>query len=184
MRRLSLGLLACVAISLISCGNDSDPFLIDTTRVGSLTKEIQINQLDSVFSEDSIVRKNSGSEFFNSTSEIEIFDKEGKPLLILEPIQQFDSTSTVGYIQIMDSRFQTAKGLNNASTFGDVVKNYEISRIENTLNSAVVFIDELNLYLTIDKKDLPSSLRYDTDTRISASQIPDDAKIKYLMVSW
>ena len=184
MKRLSLGLLACIALSIISCGNDSDPFLIDTTRVGSLTKEIQINQLDSVFSEDSIVRKNSGTEFFNSTSEIEIFDKEGKPLLILEPIQQFDSTSTVGYIQIMDSRFQTAKGLNNASTFGDVVKNYEISRIENTLNSAVVFIDELNLYLTIDKKDLPSSLRYDTDTRISASQIPDDAKIKYLMISW
>ncbi len=182
MKRLSL--LAFISISLLSCGRDADPFLIDTTRVGSLTKEIKINQLDSIFSEDSIVRKNSGSNFFNSTSEIEIFDKEGKPLLILEPIQQFDSTSTVGYIQIMDSRFQTAKGLSNASTFGDVVKNYEISRIENTLNSAVVFIDELNLYLTIDKKDLPSSLRYDTDTRITASQIPDDAKIKYFMVSW
>lgn len=182
MRRL--GLVACITISLISCGRDSDPFLIDSMRVGSLTKEIRINQLDSVYSEDSIVRKNSGGQFFNSTSEIEIFDKEGKPLLILEPIQQFDSTSTVGYIQIMDSRFQTAKGLSSASTFGDIVENYEISRIENTLNSAVIFIDELNLYLTIDKKELPSSLRYDTDSRISASQIPDDAKIKYLMVSW
>lgn len=171
-------------MSLISCGKDSDPFLIDTTRVGSLTKEIKINQLDSVFSEDSIVRKNAGTDFFNSTSEIEIFDKEGKPLLIIEPIQQFDSTSTVGYIQIMDPRFQTAKGLNSASTFGEVVENYQISRIENTLNSAVIFIDELNLYLTIDKKDLPTSLRYDTDTRITASQIPDNAKIKYLMVSW
>jgi hypothetical protein len=182
MKRLSL--LACITIILISCGRDSDPFLIDSSRVGSLTKEIRINQLDSVFSEDSIVRKNSGEEFFNSTSEIEIFDKDGKPLLILEPIQQFDSTSTVGYIQIMDPRFQTAKGLSMASTFGDVVENYEISRIENTLNSAVVFIDELNLYLTIDKKELPSSFRYDTNSRISASQIPDDAKIKYFMVSW
>jgi hypothetical protein len=182
MKRLSL--LACITISLISCGRNSDPFLIDSSRVGSLTKEIRINQLDSVFSEDSIVRKNSGEEFFNSTSEIEIFDKDGKPLLILEPIQQFDSTSTVGYIQIMDPRFQTAKGLSMASTFGDVVENYEISRIENTLNSAVVFIDELNLYLTIDKKELPSSFRYDTNSRISASQIPDDAKIKYFMVSW
>ena len=182
MKRLSL--LAFITISLISCGRNSDPFLIDSSRVGSLTKEIRINQLDSLFSEDSIVRKNSGEQFFNSTSEIEIFDKDGKPLLILEPIQQFDSTSTVGYIQIMDTRFQTAKGLNRASTFGDVVENYEISRIENTLNSAVVFIDELNLYLTIDKKELPSSLRYDTDSKISASQIPDDAKIKYLMVSW
>ncbi len=177
-------LLVLTTISLTSCGLDSDPFLIDATRVGALTKEIKINQLDSVFSEDSIVRKNSGEQFFNSTDEIEIYDKDGKPLLILEPIQQFDSTSTVGYIQIMDPRFQTAKGLSNASTFGEVVKNYTISRIENTLNSAVIFIDELNLYLTIDKKDLPTSLRYDTDSRISASQIPDDAKIKYFMVSW
>ena len=104
--------------------------------------------------------------------------------MILEPIQQFDSTSTVGYIQILDSRYETAKGLNINSTFGDVVENYGISRIENTLNSAVVFIDELNLYLTIDKKELPTSLRYDTDTRITASQIPDNAKIKYFMISW
>lgn len=182
MKKLSL--LAFITISSIACGRDSDPFLIDNSRVGSLTKEIKLNQLDSVFSGDSIVRKNSGNDFFNATNEIEIYDKDGKPLLVLEPIQQFDSTSTVGYIQILDSRYQTEKGLSNISTFGEVVENYTISRIENTLNSAVVFIDELNLYLTIDKKDLPTSLRYDTDSRISASQIPDNAKIKYFMVSW
>jgi len=182
MKRLILGTIIC--ISLLACGRDSDPFLIDSTRVGSLTKEVRINQLDSVFSEDSIVRIGSGNEFLSSNNEIQIFDKEGKPLLILEPIQQFDSTSTIGYIQILDSRFQTEKGLSNISTFGDVVENYKISRIENTINSAVVFIDELNIYLTIDKKQLPASLRFDTDAKISASQIPDDAKIKYFMVSW
>lgn len=182
MKRIILGSL--ITLSIIACGRDSDPFLIDSTRVGTLTKEIRINQLDSVFSEDSIVRSGSGNEFLNSNNEIQIFDKEGKPLLILEPIQQFDSTSTIGYIQILDSRFQTEKGLSNISTFGDVVENYQISRIENTINSAVVFIDELNLYLTIDKKELPASLRFDTDAKISASQIPDSAKIKYFMVSW
>ncbi len=182
MKRLILGTI--ISISLIACGRDSDPFLIDSTRVGSLTKEVRINQLDSIFSEDSIVRIGSGNEFLSANNEIQIFDKEGKPLLILEPIQQFDSTSTIGYIQILDSRFQTEKGLSNISTFGDVVENYKISRIENTINSAVVFIDELNLYLTIDKKELPASLRFDTDAKISASQIPDNAKIKYFMVSW
>ncbi len=182
MKKLILGTF--ISIGLIGCGRDSDPFLIDGTRVGSITKEVRINQLDSVFSEDSIVRTGSGNLFLNSSNEIQIYDKEGKPLLILEPIQQFDSTSTIGYIQILDSRFQTEKGLSNMSTFGDVVENYRISRIENTINSAVVFIDELNLYLTIDKKELPASLRFDTDAKISASQIPDNAKIKYFMVSW
>lgn len=182
MRKIALFTLT--ALFLTACGQDSDPHLIQNNRVGALNREAQINQLDSIFENDSLVRKTSGERLLNAVTEIEVYDKDGTPLLILEPVQQFDSTSTVGYIQILDSRYETAKGLNVESTFGDVVEKYTISRIENTLNSAVVFIDELNLYLTIDKKELPSNLRYDTDTRITASQIPDDAKIKYLMVSW
>lgn len=168
----------------MSCGRDSDPFLIDTNRVGPITKETRINQLDSIFKNDSIVRNSSNSQFLSVANDIEIYDRDGSALLILEPVQQFDSLSTIGYIQILDPKFRTEKGLNIKSTFGDVAKKYTISRIENTLNSAVVFIDELNLYLTIDKKELPSSLRYDTDTGIIASQIPDNAKIKYFMISW
>lgn len=171
-------------IFLFACGRDSNPNLIEATRVGPLTKEVQINQLDSVFKNDSVVRNLSGTRFSGATSDIEIYDKDGTPLLILEPMQQFDSTSIISYIQILHPKFETAKGVNVNSTFGDITKNYTISRIENTLNSAVVFIDELNLYLTIDKKELPSDLRYDTDTQITASHIPDDAKIKYLMISW
>lgn len=182
MKKISL--ITLTAIILTACGRNSDPYLIESNRVGPLTREIRINQLDSIFQNDSLVRKASGERFLNTTTEIEVYDKDGSPLLILEPVQQFDSTSTVGYIQVLDPRFETAKGLNVNSTFGDVVEKYTISRIENTLNSAVVFIDELNLYLTIDKKELPSNLRYDTDTRITAAQIPDDAKIKYFMISW
>jgi len=173
-----------LVMSLISCGKESSPFLIDANKVGPLTRDSQISQLDSIFENDSIARKTSTSGSLASSNEIEIFDRDGTPLLILEPVQQFDSTSTIGYIQVLDPRFETAKGLSTESTFGDVVKNYSISRIENTLNSAVIFIDELNLYLTIDKKDLPTDLRYDTDMRIHESQIPDNAKIKYLMISW
>ncbi len=182
MKKFSL--LSLICITLFACGSDDSPFLIDNNRVGPLTKEIKISQLDSIFKNDSIVKNTAGDRQVKTPNNIEIFDRDGTPLLILEPIQQFDSTSTVGYIQVLDPRFETAKGLSTQSTFGDVVKHYSISRIENTLNSAVVFIDELNLYLTIDKKELPSSLRYDTDTRITASQIPDNAKIKYFMISW
>jgi hypothetical protein len=64
------------------------------------------------------------------------------------------------------------------------MKDYNISRIENTLNAAVVFLDEINAYITIDKKELPSDLRYDTDSKIRASQIPDEARIKYFMIYW
>ncbi|WP_081208957.1 hypothetical protein [Salegentibacter sediminis] len=178
-------LILILAISIISCQKDEDnPFLITATQVGSIKKDLRINKLDSIFPQDSIITQTSGEQQLRSTDEIKIFEKGGKPLLILEPLQEFDSTSTIGYIRILDPRYETKAGLNIESTFKDIVENYNISRIENTLNAAVVFLDEINAYITIDKKELPSNLRYDTDSRIRASQIPDDAKIKYFMIYW
>lgn len=177
-------LLLFIAGFFLSCNRDEDPYLITPNRVGLLTKEVQVNELDSIYANDSIVRQVNQGEFFRNNNEIRIYDKSGNQLLLLEPVQAFDSTSTIGYIQIMDSRFETSKGLNTQSTFRDIVENYSISRIENTLSAAVIFIDEINAYLTIDKKELPAELRYDTETRIQASQIPDDAKIKYFMIGW
>lgn len=177
----TLGLLAF----LTSCNKDKDnPFLITANQVGPLTKEVKINQLDSVFKNDSITRQTSGPELLKSTDEIKVFDKEGKPLLELEPLQEFDSTSTIGYIRVLDPRYETKEGLNVKSTFKDIIEHYNISRIENTINAAVVFLDEINAYVTIDKSQLPPSLRYDTDSKIMASQIPDDAKFKYFMIYW
>lgn len=178
-------LILVIAISIISCQKDEDnPFLITATQVGPIKKDLRINKLDSVFPNDSIITQTSGEQQLRSTDEIKIFKKGGKPLLVLEPLQEFDSTSTIGYIRILDPQYETKAGINTESTFKDIVENYNISRIENTLNAAVVFLDEINAYITIDKKELPSNLRYDTDSRIRASQIPDDAKIKYFMIHW
>ncbi len=140
---------------LVSCEKDQDPFLISANSIGMLTKDVKINQLDSIFAGDSIVKQVSDSELYRKSNEIEIYDKKGKRLLLLEPVQAFDSTSTVGFIQVLDPRYQTAKGLDKESTFKDIVENYNISRIENTLSAAVVFIDDLNIYVTIDKKAAP-----------------------------
>lgn len=182
--RKSLLLLLLTASIFISCQQEQDPFLITATSIGKLTKDVQIKQLDSVFSQDSIVKQVNEGELYKRNNEIEVYDKDGKKLLLLEPVQAFDSTSTVGFIQVLDPRFKTAKGLNTESTFKEIVENYNVSRIENTLSAAVIFIDDLNIYVTIDKKQLPAELRYDTQAHIQASQIPDDAKIKYFMIDW
>ncbi len=176
--------LIVALILLASCGKDQDPFLIDQTRVGLITQQTQIRELDSLFAGDSIVRAVNPGQFSGNRNEIQIFDSQGNRLLLVEPVQAFDSTSTIGFIQVMDARYTTSKGLGPESTFKDIVENYSISRIENTLRAAVVFIDELNLYITIDKQELPSELRYDTQSRILASQIPDNARFKYFMINW
>lgn len=182
--RKNILLVSFLTFALVSCSEEKDPFLIDQNQIGVLTRDIKVNQLDSVFAQDSLVRQVNEGEFFRNTNEIKIYDKNGDFLLLLEPVQAFDSTSTIGFVQIMDPRFHTKKGLNLNSTFKDIVENYSISRIENTLNSAVVFIDELHAYITIDKKELPPELRYNNAIKISPSQIPNDAQFKYFMVSW
>lgn len=177
-------IIPLIAVLLIACEKEENPFLITKDSVGLLTKEVQVNELDSIYPNDSIVRDVTESEYFSSSNEIRVYDNSGKQLLLLEPVQAFDSTSTIGYIQILDPRFETAKGLSTASTFKDIVENYSISRIENTLSAAVIFIDDHNIYITIDKKELPPELRYDTETTIQASQIPDEAEFKYFMIGW
>ncbi|TDN84324.1 hypothetical protein DET49_11935 [Salegentibacter sp. 24] len=181
----SLLLILGLTLGLTSCQKDQDnPFLITASQVGPVNRDIKINQLDSLFAEDSIVKQKSGAQEFLATNEIKVFEKGGKHLMTLEPLQEFDSTSTIGHIRIIDPRFKTKDGLSTASTFKDIVENYNISRIENTLNAAVVFLDEINAYITIDKEELPADLRYDTVSKIRASQIPDDAKFKYFMIYW
>ena len=182
--RNKLLLILSISFLYYSCTEERDPFLITRDRVGVLTKDVKLTELDSIFEQDSVVRSVANNELYSTSNEIEILDKDGNKLLLLEPVQAFDSTSTVGFIQVLDPRFQTAAGLGTQSTFKDIVENYSISRIENTLSAAVVFLDDLNIYVTIDKKELPVELRYDTDTRIRASQIPDDAQIKYFMIDW
>ncbi len=182
--RKSFSVLLLSSIFFLSCEKEQDPYLISQNSIGRLTKDVKISELDSVFAEDSIVKQVSDGEIFKKSNEIEVFDKSGKKLLLLEPVQAFDSTSTVGFVQVLDSRYKTAKGLGPESTFKDIVENYNISRIENTLSAAVIFIDDINVYVTIDKKQLPAELRYDTQARIQASQIPDNAKIKYFMIDW
>lgn len=184
LMKKALILLYTVFFSFISCQKEEkDPFLISKTQVGFLTKDTQIRQLDSLFKNDSLVVQDDKSTF-DTGNKILVYDKDGMELLLLSPVQDFDSTSTIGRIQIMDPRFQTKTGLGPASTFKDILANYRISRIESTLNAIVVFIDEINVYVTIEKTELPVALQGAADQHIEAGQIPDDAKINYFWIGW
>ena len=74
--------------------------------------------------------------------------------------------------------------MTTASTFKDVKDNYTIENIITTINSIIVFLKDSDLYLTIDKTNLPEDIRYEMDLKVEAEQIPDTATIKYFMVGW
>ncbi|MDJ0646624.1 MAG: hypothetical protein QNJ57_11635, partial [Flavobacteriaceae bacterium] len=74
-------------------------------------------------------------------------------------------------------RYETVKGLNLNSTFKDVIDNYTVNKVESTFSSAVLFVDELNVTIAIDKKDI--GVREFGIQKVRIDQIPDQAKIKY-----
>ncbi|WP_340074725.1 hypothetical protein [Leptobacterium sp. I13] len=167
------------------CTEKTDPFLITKGQVGYLTKETGVEELDSIFANDSIYEDGGIKGFgYASTVRYLIYEKGGKHLMTISPSKPSDSIRTIENIQIYDERYKTGKGVNVNSTFKTIKDNHKISKIVNTMNNVLIFVNEIDAYFTIDKKELPADLRYNTSQKIEAVQIPDNAKIKYFMIGW
>lgn len=178
----TLYLAILITFALVSCNSEPDPFLIQKQNIGHLTDSTKVFDLKTVFAKDSVVTNKANG--FNSSPTVEILDKAtGKQLLLLTPISA-DSTATIEVVQIMDARYKTEKGLNMLSTFKDIDENYTISSIDNLLRSVVISVKEIDASFTIDKEQLPGNVRFNMNSKIEASQIPDHAKIKYFMIHW
>ena len=169
-----------------SCTTDkaSNPFAVAKNHIGLLTDSTQVRELEAIFSNDSVVRYIAGDEFIGSVNTIEIFEKGGKKLLDLSPKEALDSTSVISSVNIIDERYKTEKNISTLSTFKDINEAYKISKVDNLINAIVVSVNEINASFTIDKKELPASMRFDMNMTIDPIQIPGKAKIKYFMIHW
>jgi hypothetical protein len=180
----TLFIAVLASILFVQCAEEKDPFLIKNGEIGNLTHKVQIRQVDSIFELDSIVQLNATNNMLGTHGEVEVYEKGGKKLLLLSPEIDADPESRISYIRVFDDRYKTDKGLSLSSTFADVKANYEISGIQNAINVVVVFLKESDVYITIDKKELPESLRYNFNAKVEATQIPDGATFKYFMIGW
>lgn len=184
---MKLRLIAAIGIlSLIfSCNSDKnpDPFKIHKQNVGLLTDSTEVRELKTIFEGDSIYRFEESEGFSSNINTIEVFEKNGNPLLALTPATAKDSTSTITSVRFIDPRYITEKGISNISTFKDIKDAYDIKSISNLINTVLVSVKKSNITFTIDKKELPASARF-VDMEIDPIQIPDDAKIKYFFLHW
>jgi hypothetical protein len=183
MKQTILSIIILLVV-ITSCSKPQDPFGISKQNVGFLNDSTLVGDLKTIFPNDSIVNPIDGDDFAGSSSDIIVFEKGGKQLLVLSPAQSLDQTSTIRTVRVIDERFKTEKGLNSKSTFKDIKDNYKISGIENTLGSIIVSVDEINAYFTIARSELPAELRFDMDAKIEAIQIPETAKIKNFFIQW
>tara|TARA_R110002073_G_scaffold8207_1_gene45662 strand:- start:101846 stop:102409 length:564 start_codon:yes stop_codon:yes gene_type:complete len=184
MMKKSVLFICVMSLALLySCGN-SERFEIKKGKVGHLTPKTSINELDQIFKTDSIVPNLSegslGDNYFQDDDEYLIYEKGGKHLLTIIPKEQLDSTSTIKSVEIFDNRFKTDKGLNLSSKFAEINLSSNIDKIESSFSSATLFIDELNVTISIDKEEL--GLKAFSSQQVTIDQIPDLAKMKSFIV--
>ncbi len=180
LRLLSIALLTLL---FVQCGN-GNRFEVGKGKVGELTVNTTMLDVEKIFAKDSIVKNLSegslGDNYFQDDDEYMIYEKGGKHLLTIVPKEQLDSTSTIKSIQIFDNRFATKSGLNLDSSFEEINLNNTISKVETSLSSATLFIDDLNVTIALDKEDL--GLKSFSTQKISLDQIPGLAKVKSFIV--
>lgn len=182
MKIIKITIIIALSVFFTQCGKDK--FNITKGKVGTLTTKTTINELDNIFAKDSIVKKLSegikGEGYFQDDDEYEIYEKGGKHLLTIIPQEQLDSTSTIKSIEIFDERFKTDKGININSPFREINANYRVDKIETSFTSATLFLDELNVTISLDKEDL--GLSEFSMKKVNKDQIPDLTKPKSFIV--
>lgn len=172
------------ALFFTGCNKQQDPYAVGKNTIGLLTDSTQVKNLKIAFPNDSIVNYKGDETFKIPMNKIEIYDKKGSMLLTLTPNKIGDSTATITHIQISDPRYKTDKGISTLSRFKDIQNAYKISKIDNLINLIVLSVNDIDAQFAIDKKELPANLRYDMNMKIEASQIPDNARVKYFFINW
>jgi len=176
-------LLLIMGLLLLNCKKEVDTtYLITNDSVGTLDRNSLARDIELIYANDSVVKDTTTLNLGNKAKKLKIYEKGGKLLLTLTP--SADSIPKIENIRFEDARFATIEKININSTFKEVQKAYTIKKIITSFNNLLVLVKESDVYFTINKEELPASLRYAPSSNIEAVQIPDDAKIKYMMLGW
>ncbi|MGB5509299.1 hypothetical protein [Robiginitalea sp.] len=173
--------VCCTLFLFAQCSPEKeDPFLIQKDKVGKLMKTHKVSDLEALFQADSLIRDTTRLNM-GGNRKIEVFEKGGAHLLTLTPSQ--DTTRTIESVWIRDPRYKTPEGIGLEATYGEIQKTYEIRKVVSSLNNVLVLLKDHPMYFTISREELPGALKY-SGTPVEALQIPDEARVKYLMVGW
>ncbi len=170
--------------SFISCSGSGN-FLVEKGNVGGITSETTQEDLTVLFENDSVgvVESNGGlsrEALAPKEEEYIIYSKSGEKLLKVSFKSLDDLTKKVSSVQLLSADYETKEGISLASEFEDILAMYKIGKIETTLTSATLFIDELNATISIDKQEL--GLNIFSREKIVVDQIPANAKIKFITI--
>jgi hypothetical protein len=103
-----------------------------------------------------------------------VYAKGGKHLLTITPREPLDSLSTIRNVAIHDETYTTKNGIGLSSVFSEINLMSRIPKVEATFTKAILYLDDLNATMTLNKKDL--GIKTIRLKPIQLDQIPDAAK--------
>lgn len=167
-----------LAISLLGVQCTQNDYLVAKGRVGKITKKTTEKDIKNLFAKDSIVEDTEKTVLSKDEKRYQIFSQGKKELEITFSKQ--DSLFAISNVQLFSDKYKTEKGISVKSTFNDIHKNYTINSTEATFSSVVLFINELNATISIDKSQ--TGITNFATQKIELEQIPDAVKVKYFTV--
>lgn len=188
MAKYSLKFISFVAflVALTSCSN-KDAFTVEKNRVGVISSETKMMEIEGLFAKDSVVKRLSEGvlgyqgKYTQEDDFYLIYSKKGKHLLTITPKEPLDSLSTIRLVEIHDSKYATKKGgVGLNSKFEEINMAMNISKLEATFTKVVLYLDELNATMTLDKTDLGIKTIQTNDVQLE--QIPNLVKPKSFIV--
>lgn len=164
-------------------GYTFDNFHISENRIGIFSKGMTISDVYKTIPKNQIKKTVGYGEFADDTyDDYEIYDSNGKKILILTPEQNGNINSRVNRISILDKRFKTTEKIGLSSTFGDLSKYYSINNISPDMKHIILSINHINAWFSIKKTELKDG--WWNGRGIDKSKIPSDAKFDGLTIRW
>ncbi|WP_296379200.1 hypothetical protein [Winogradskyella sp.] len=179
--------LLIFVLSIFSCKNEEkaqvrNPFLVAKHSIGLINDSTQVKDLKKIFANDSILSYKEDDSFIGGINFIDIYEKNGNQLLSIYPTDSHDSTATLDFVILKDSRYKTEKGISNLSTYKDIMRAYTISEIDNLIDDIKIRVEEIDASFIIDKKELVTN--FDFGKEIDSTQISDTAKVSRFIINF
>ena len=173
-------LVLILGFLVISCSREN-PYLIGKNKLGPLDNSTKIYEVEGLFVNDSVVVENPQTPFGTFIKSVvktmEVYDNSGTKHLIIEPRGALDTISQIKSIRLVSDRYKTDNGIGYGSTFGELKKHHDVSKIQSTLKSITISLEDINAFVSFDREVLPSDVRFDIEADIKPIMIPDDATI-------
>lgn len=174
--------LLIMLLVLTSCEKDNK-YIIAKNQLGNLNNSTKIHQIESLLQSDSVVKvspKNAyGGAISSAVGEVKVFNASApvEQILSIKPHGALDSLSHIKSIRILSDRYKTKNGITIGSSFAEVKKHHNIDDIQSSLKSIIISLEDLNAFVSFDRKVLPGEVRFDLEADIKSTMIPNDAKI-------